>query len=274
MPQTLIVPSDWFSPDAPDEHFLPEAEAALAAGIKIATLNQEALDRGEVKLSDDVAGRAFYRGWMLADSDYQSLHSAVVDKGGELITSPKHYRQAHWLPGWIDLFRDLTPFTVVSKDGDYRAALRQMDGACIIKDYVKSAKHKWTECTFIPDPEDEAHALRVIDNFLTERDTNRVGEVCFRQFEDFQSPEMRSWWVDGQCLMIGAHPDRPKQTRDISSLEEIADAVQQLDNRFVSVDLAYRRDGLLRVVEVGDGQVSDRPATCQTSDFIKMLSQA
>jgi hypothetical protein len=37
---------------------------------------------------------------------------------------------------------------------------------------------------------------------------------------------------------------------------------------FVTVDLARREDGAWRVVELGDGQVSDRPATTAPADLI------
>jgi hypothetical protein len=40
---------------------------------------------------------------------------------------------------------------------------------------------------------------------------------------------------------------------------------------FVTVDLALRRDGVWRVVELGDGQVSDRPMTTPADDLISVL---
>jgi ATP-grasp domain, R2K clade family 3 len=40
---------------------------------------------------------------------------------------------------------------------------------------------------------------------------------------------------------------------------------------FVTVDLALRADGVWRVVELGDGQVSDRPAAITPSALIDAL---
>jgi hypothetical protein len=37
---------------------------------------------------------------------------------------------------------------------------------------------------------------------------------------------------------------------------------------FVTVDLALRADGVWRVVEVGDGQVSDRPISIEPARII------
>ncbi|MEW2330749.1 ATP-grasp domain-containing protein [Micromonospora chersina] len=39
----------------------------------------------------------------------------------------------------------------------------------------------------------------------------------------------------------------------------------------MTVDLARRDDGTWRVVELGDGQVSDRPSTISPYDFVATL---
>ena len=41
---------------------------------------------------------------------------------------------------------------------------------------------------------------------------------------------------------------------------------------FVTVDLALRTDGIWRVVELGDGQVSDRPTTLAPHGLIAALA--
>nr|WP_238433057.1 ATP-grasp domain-containing protein [Micromonospora tarensis] len=40
---------------------------------------------------------------------------------------------------------------------------------------------------------------------------------------------------------------------------------------FVTVDLALRADGVWRVMELGDGQVSDRPTTLEPQTMITAL---
>ena len=52
---------------------------------------------------------------------------------------------------------------------------------------------------------------------------------------------------------------------DADRVRAIAD---KLANRFVTVNLAVGRDGSERVVEVGDGQVSDRPASIGPAAFV------
>ncbi|WP_327011814.1 ATP-grasp domain-containing protein [Dactylosporangium sp. NBC_01737] len=43
---------------------------------------------------------------------------------------------------------------------------------------------------------------------------------------------------------------------------------------FVTVDLALRTDGVWRVIELGDGQVSDRPGTVTADTFVSAVIQA
>jgi hypothetical protein len=43
---------------------------------------------------------------------------------------------------------------------------------------------------------------------------------------------------------------------------------------FVTVDLARRDDGVWRVIELGDGQVSDRPATIAPDALVAAVAGA
>ena len=51
----------------------------------------------------------------------------------------------------------------------------------------------------------------------------------------------------------------------------IGDAVAQLALPFVTVDFARRTDNTWRVIELGDGQVSDRPSSTPAPEFISVL---
>jgi hypothetical protein len=93
-----------------------------------------------------------------------------------------------------------------------------------------------------------------------------------RRFERFVSAEVRTWWVDGVCRLVSPHPDtpddRPATDVDLAAIEPL---VAGLRLPFVTVDLALREDGVWRVVELGDGQVSDRPRTIDAAEFIDTL---
>nr|BFE78140.1 hypothetical protein GCM10020093_007410 [Planobispora longispora] len=82
-----------------------------------------------------------------------------------------------------------------------------------------------------------------------------------RQFERFTGAQVRVWWVDGEAVFAGPHPDSPEDVVGRPEiLDEVREAVRNLGVRFVTTDLVRRADGVWRVIEAGDGQVSDWPS--------------
>jgi hypothetical protein len=80
---------------------------------------------------------------------------------------------------------------------------------------------------------------------------------------------VRIWWVDGASRLVTAHPDTPGQLPPPElDLAGITAPVGALGLPFIAVDLVRRSDGAWRVVEVGDGQVSDRPITTNADNFM------
>jgi ATP-grasp domain, R2K clade family 3 len=75
------------------------------------------------------------------------------------------------------------------------------------------------------------------------------------------------------ALLIGSHPDTPslKPEPDLTAVRPL---VASLDCRFVTTDLAHRTDGVWRVIEVGDGQVSDLPAGIDPAELMAPLLSA
>lgn len=73
------------------------------------------------------------------------------------------------------------------------------------------------------------------------------GGFCVRRVESFLPDSERRYFVlDG--VAHAASGDVPQIVRECA---------KRLQSRFYSVDVVQRADGQLRVVEVGDGQVSD-----------------
>lgn len=94
-----------------------------------------------------------------------------------------------------------------------------------------------------------------------------------RRFERFVSTEVRTWWVDGECRLVGPHPDTPRDMPATDpDLDEVAPLIAGLRLPFVTADLALRADGEWRLVELGDAQVSDRPSTIPPDAVTRLLS--
>ncbi len=277
----LLVPADVLYPRRVDEHFAAEAEAARAAGYKVALIDHDELarggdpDRAVRQVTGD--GPAVYRGWMMRSEQYAALAAALAARGVQLTTSAGQYQRGHELPGWYPALAGLTPTSVwttgIDRDAFDVARARLGGGPAVLRDYCKSMKHDWHAAAFIPDLADAPAAWAVADRFAQLRGEDLVGGFVLRRYERFTGPEVRSWWINGACRLVSAHPDTPKgQPPAEVDLSEVRVVVAGLDLPFVTVDLAYRDDGAWRVVEVGDGQVSDRPATTPADQLITILS--
>jgi hypothetical protein len=275
----LIVPSDPLRDRRPDPHFAAEAVAARAAGWDVALVDHDGLTRAggtaDAIARVPVATQAVYRGWMLPSEQYDAFALALRARHTILVTTSAQYRQAHELPGWYETLASVTPYSVwtngQNREDFDKCRLELGSGPAVLRDYTKSMKHYWHEAAFIPDVADAETAWRVAARFLALRDDDFVGGLVLRRFEDFTSAEARTWWVHGRCVLIGAHPDTPEQLPSGPDLGPVSAAVARMGLPFVTVDLALRADGLWRVVELGDAQVSDRPVSLEAQTFIAAL---
>ncbi|MEE6261707.1 ATP-grasp domain-containing protein [Plantactinospora sonchi] len=276
----LLVPADPLRPRRPDEHFAAEARAARDAGLDVSVVDHDALARAD-ELERAVAsvsgsGPAVYRGWMLRSERYAAFAEVLAGRGVRLRTDGEQYRRAHELPGWYSALATVTPVSVWTTGADQvdfdRVRAELGPGPAVLRDYTKSMKHHWHEAVFIPELDDGAAAWKVASEFLRRREDDFVGGFVLRRFESFTTAEVRTWWVDGVCVLVGPHPDTPHESPPTGvDLGPVAPLVAGLGLPFVTVDLALRTDGVWRVVELGDGQVSDRPATVEPETMIAAL---
>jgi hypothetical protein len=182
---------------------------------------------------------------MVKAEEYAALARAVEQCGAKPFTSPREYLNTHHLPNWYPLLADLTPETrVFQADADIVAELRALGwGAFFLKDYVKSLKTG--RGSIVRDPAD---APAVLAEMLEYRG-DIEGGICVRRLEDFMPESEQRYFV---LLGIGY-----AATEGAVVPEIVQKCAERLQSKFFSVDVARRADNQLRVVEVGDGQVSD-----------------
>jgi hypothetical protein len=279
MTLTVLFCADPLTPKRTDPHFAREAVAVHAGGGTVALIDHDALQRGDLagavrQVLHDL-GPTWYRGWMMTSAQYAVLATALKDRGTTLLTLPEDYRRAHELPGWYDTFAGLTPHSVwLPLSPGVRPAHETLeklvrplaDGPAIVKDYVKSRKHEWDAACFVPDVRDTSGLHRVVAELVERQGESLAGGVVVREYEPYEGDEARIWWIDGEPALVGPHPDTP-DTYPEPVLDPIRSAVRGFGCRFITTDLARRADGVWRVVEVGDGQVSDLPASADPADL-------
>ncbi|MGQ4616924.1 ATP-grasp domain-containing protein [Nocardia sp. R7R-8] len=104
------------------------------------------------------------------------------------------------------------------------------------------------------------------------RGEDLTGGFVLRRFEHFRSAEVRTWWVDGRCRLIGPHPDTPEDMPEVEfDPAAVGNVIAALGLPFVTADFALRNDRVWRLVELGDGQVSDRPRTIPAETLLTVL---
>ncbi|MFD6159934.1 hypothetical protein ACFWF7_43470 [Nocardia sp. NPDC060256] len=153
---TLLSCMDPLNQRRTDPHFAAETATARALGADIGLIDHDLLLAGDataaVRSVPRDRGPAWYRGWMIPSTAYAALAAALAARGTPLIVTPASYQAAHELPGWYPTFTPLTPPSRWQPNSPNQvpdtatlSALAATLGTGIVKDYVKSAKHAWTE---------------------------------------------------------------------------------------------------------------------------------
>lgn len=240
----ILYPADSFKPKAVDEGYDEEHAAACRAGWPVSLFNFEAFLAGRFTAfpAFEPGETLLYRGWMLTGGEYQTLFDAVGSKGACMFTTPEGYLHCHHLPGWYELLQDWTAETLFfPEDADLATELsgRGWSG-CFLKDYVKSLSTDGgsivTDLSTIP---------TVIEKMKKYRGQIEGG-LCARRLENYRAGSERRFFVyHGQAH--GDHEAVPAAVLEAASV---------VNSAFFTVDVADTDEGCLRIVELGDGQVS------------------
>jgi hypothetical protein len=191
---------------------------------------------------------------MLYEKEYDTLLEMITAMGGTPFITKEQYYATHYLPNWYPLVERLTPTTIFKsvENADTwieTAKFLTHTGEKIqIKDYVKSLK---TAGGSVITSEDEVET--VLTNMQKYRGTIEGG-ICLRKWEEFMpNSEKRYFVLNGKFYS----PD--SELYDMRAMDILVAVAHMfpIPSPFFSVDIAERQDGIFRIVEIGDGQVSD-----------------
>ena len=243
---TVLFPSDYFDKKKPDETFSEQVHAFQALGFAVATTPLEDLPLGKAKFYPPLSESetVLYRGWMLSGDDYALLTQATAQAGAKPFTTPKQYLLTHHIPNWYPHISELTPETVCFTDLEaVEQRLEELDWqGFFVKDFVKSLK------TSVGSRIESPEQIRTVMTEMRKFRGGIEGGVCVRRLEALEDgSEQRYFVINGS-----AHSNDGEAPPSV-----VTACASRLDSPFFSVDVATRSDGELRVVEVGDGQVSD-----------------
>jgi hypothetical protein len=229
----------------PDEQYAEEVDAVRETGFEVSFFPLEVFQAGEFRAIPSLPKSmpVLYRGWMLNEADYASLAAATIRDGARPFTDLKTYLGCHHLPNWYSKIADLTPEThVFAIDCDLESELQNLGWPeFFVKDYVKSLKTGTG--SRITEPSQITALAENMRRFRGQIE----GGFCIRRVESFKPETERRFFVVNH---------RPYGVEDIVP-DIVKVCASKIESRFFSVDVVSRIDGELRVVEIGDGQVSD-----------------
>ena len=152
----ILFPCDPLKRTKVDPEFALESEAAIRAGFEQAFFSHEEVESGDFASAVRTCPKEslLLRGWMITGEQYSGLSAALEERGARLVTTPAAYEEAHYLPLAYPQFATVTARTRWIAGDEPAAAwelyqdFREKDA--LIKDWVKSAKHRWREACFLP----------------------------------------------------------------------------------------------------------------------------
>ncbi|HEX8915419.1 MAG TPA: ATP-grasp domain-containing protein [Humisphaera sp.] len=283
-----VFPNFPLRPAEVEVDFAEERSAALAAGFDVRLYSHEAVVAGDLARAVgacppvDGGVAAVLRGWMLTDAQYGRLFAALADRGYRLVNDPDAYAEAHYLPRAYPKLAGETPESVWTDRPDVDEAWRLYQslrgGDVVLKDHVKSAKHRWLEACFIPAGTDRARFDRILAAFVAERDRLFEKGFVLRRYvplvtagRDMRghpaADEVRLFYADGELLVAPVAGQGPP----VGRMERFGEIARSFRSRFMSVDVARTEAGDWVVIEVGDGGVSGLPVSMDYDAFFRAL---
>jgi hypothetical protein len=221
-----------------------ECAAIQAAGFATSLCPDSVIQNGKPLKGIPCGSTVVYRGWMLDAAEYSRLNKAISNAGANPLTSTEANLAAHHCPKWYQLIAEFTPETrVFPLTCDLESELRSLGWKeFFIKDYVKSLKT--SRGAILRDPSEVGTLVEAMKHFRGEIENG----FCVRRIEPFiASTEKRYFVLNGKAFA----PNDERVPRIVGSV------ASRIPSPFFSVDVIRREDGIERIVEIGDGQVSD-----------------
>lgn len=288
----LIFPCHPLKPILPDPDYQSEVEAAERAGFTCAFYHLEHLREGNVRRACALISEAesdgmpiLHRGWMMSDTLYAQLCAELVSKGYAPVVTPAAYAGAHYLPNAYVHLVGLTPESAWVEGNNVEEAWGLYDSfkdsPALVKDFVKSAKHRWHEACFIPANTSRERFMEIMQAFLEARGEQFNKGIVLRRYHELVTleqdargqpvhEEYRMFFWKGELLAAtpALYAEGP-----FSETEKWATIARRFESPFISMDVARQKDGKWLVIEVGDGGVSGLPNSIEPDVFYKELER-
>ncbi|UOQ66303.1 ATP-grasp domain-containing protein [Hymenobacter volaticus] len=224
----IVYPSLPYEPQTIDPMWEAEFQWARNSGIEVALFDTET---GKLFPRQSSMGPALYRGWMLTESEYEALEQLTP-----LHINKVQYLSSHQATGW---YNQIAAYTFASA---FQLASAQPDFAGGQRYFVKGVVKSFGA--------DSVVASGAQYKQLLEKHQVAADEVLFvREFAELKPESERRFFVVAGAAYGAEQKELPAELHPVLAL--------LAPRLFYSLDVVQLSSGRYRVVEVGDGQVSD-----------------
>jgi hypothetical protein len=240
----FLFPSDPFNKRVVDPDYADDLNALAMRGFSHSLFSFEDFLEGKFKSSAPIPQdkSVVYRGWMMMPDSYSILNDTLVTSGCHLLTNPAQYRHCHYLPEWYESCREFTPASIfVPRETDFVEAVKDLGwDHYFVKDYVKSLST--SRGSIAESPEQIQEIVLLMEQYRGSVE----GGVCIREVEDFLPHTEERYFVYNK-IAYGRRGHVPDIVNEIAT---------RVDSPFFSIDVVMNTSNQLRLIELGDGQVS------------------
>ncbi|MET1257412.1 ATP-grasp domain-containing protein [Aliikangiella maris] len=242
----VIFPYNPLNEKEADGHFHEEYLQLKEKGIACSLFDYDTLQFDEFRPKPrlDQGDVILYRGWMLNPESYEKLSNFVSKHDGKMLTNTENFISSHHLPGWYKEVLEFTPETIFIENEDDAVSEAEKSGwgKFFVKDFVKS---NYSDRGSIANSPQE---IKEIVGLIREHRGEIEGGIALRRVEELiGESEVRYFVFNGKPYSPNGVV--PFLVSEIAARHKMP---------FYSVDIVRRSDGELRLIEIGDGQVSDR----------------
>ncbi len=287
---TILFPNHPLKARLPDPDYEIEFTAAKEAGFSCELYSLESVREGNVaealRVCEPVPGTTMiHRGWMMSDMLYRSLYEGVIGKGARLATSPQDYAGVHYLPNAYRHIENETAKSAWMTGRDMDEAWRLYESVSsadvMVKDWVKSAKHRWREACFIPAHTPRERFEEIIRAFFQARGNLFEKGIVFRRIHPLVQLEMdlrgqpvheeyRLFFWNSELIAATPPVRNHGPLEDLGRWQAVA---RRFSAKFLTIDVARQEDGSWLIIEVGDGGVSGLPTSIDPDAFYQSLAR-
>jgi hypothetical protein len=284
----VLFPQNPMMRKLPEPIFGPEFEAALRLGFRCLLFDDDALSRGEddaafARLPPGDGGALLYRGWILTEEVYSRFHAGLRARGYSPVSSPTEYAEVTYFPNYYPRIREISPPAVWTDTPDPYAAWTKArtlgDVPFVLKDHVKSAKHRWHDACFVPKGAGREAFERVAENLKAEQGKSFFRGFVVKQYvplrprgdsprEYPQCEEYRLFFWKGKLLTTSHYHRLPENAVDWSMFVAVAD---RFAAPFFTMDVAQTEAGNWIVVDMGAGECSSLPPGLEPDRFYERI---